>query len=271
VGWTTPTSSVSTSCQRPPSPALSAIWSRVISPAMNEDLHLFMRRDDWPGAEAALNRAGIDTQVAFSHWLARARDGDRTVDIVYNGGNGLTPVDARWFDHVLFDEVVGMKVRLCPPEELIWSKAFVMDRERFDGADVLHLVRARHGLDWDRLLELFERYPRVLLAHLVLFGFVYPGGSDTVPPWVLAHLWSRIGDERRDELSLVCRGTVLSRGQYLVDVDHWGYTDARMFPFGTMNRQEIDRWTDAIDPAQAAERSSAPPVWPPPSKPGQGR
>jgi len=206
-----------------------------------EDLHLFMRRDDWPGAEAVLNHAGIDTHVAFSHWLAKAHEGDRAVDIVYNGGNGLTPVDARWFDRAFFDEVGGLRVRLCPPEELIWSKAFVMEREQFDGADVLHLIRARHdGLDWDRLLELFERYPRVLLAHLVLFGFVYPGGSDTVPPWVLAHLWSRIGEERRDDHSLLCRGTVLSRGQYLVDVEHWGYTDARVFPFGTMTRQEIE-------------------------------
>ena len=160
--------------------------------------------------------------------------------------------------------MIGVKVRLCPPEEMIWSKAFVMERERFDGADMLHLIRARHdGLNWDRLLELFEPYPRVLFAHLVLFGFVYPGGTDKVPPWVLAHLWSQIGEEGRDASSALCRGTVLSRGQYLVDVEHWGYTDARMFPFGTMTRTEIERWTHAMDPAQAIERSDVRGVWPP--------
>ena len=144
-----------------------------------------------------------------------------------------------------------------------------MDRERFDGADVLHLIRACQDLlNWDRLLELFERYPRVLFAHLVLFGFVYPGRSDKVPPWVLAHLWSRIGEEHREGSSELCRGTVLSRGQYLVDVEHWGYTDARMFPFGTMTRQEIDRWTQGIDPAQAIERSRVQGAWPSPVKPG---
>ena len=37
-----------------------------------EDLDLFMRRDDWPGAATVLNQAGIDTHVAFSHWLAKA-------------------------------------------------------------------------------------------------------------------------------------------------------------------------------------------------------
>ena len=229
-----------------------------------EGLDLFMRRDDWPGAATALNHAGIDTHLVFSHWLAEARDGERTVQIMYNGGNGLTPVDARWFDRATSDEVVGVNVRLCPPEELIWSKAFVMERERFDGADILHLIRARHdGLNWDRLLELFEPYPRVLVAHLVLFGFVYPGRTDNVPPWVLAHLWSEIGEEGRDATSALCRGTVLSRGQYLVDVQHWGYTDARMFPFGTMTRPEIERWTHAMDPAQAIERSDVRGVWPP--------
>ena len=41
---------------------------------------------------------------------------------------------------------------LCPPEEMIWSKAFVQERERFDGADVLHVFRTLgRTLSWDRL------------------------------------------------------------------------------------------------------------------------
>ena len=34
--------------------------------------------------------------------------------------------------------------------------------------------------------------------------------------------------------SKVCQGTLLSRAQYLVDVDEWGYEDARLQPRGTM-------------------------------------
>jgi hypothetical protein len=45
--------------------------------------------------------------------------------------------------------VLGVPVRLCPPEEIIWSKAFIMERERYDGADISHLIRACQGrLDW---------------------------------------------------------------------------------------------------------------------------
>ena len=62
-----------------------------------------------------------------------------------------------------------------PVEEMIWSKAFLMERERFDGADVLHLMRARQKeINWPRLLSRFGEHWRVLLSHLVLFPYVYP-------------------------------------------------------------------------------------------------
>jgi hypothetical protein len=35
---------------------------------------------------------------------------------------------------------------------MIWSKGFVMERERFDGADVTHLLRAvGPKLNWDHV------------------------------------------------------------------------------------------------------------------------
>ncbi|MDC8448805.1 MAG: hypothetical protein LV473_10645 [Nitrospira sp.] len=47
--------------------------------------------------------------------------------------------------------------------------------ERYDGADIAHLLHVRsEKLDWGWLLWRFDRQWRVLLSHLVLFGFVYP-------------------------------------------------------------------------------------------------
>jgi hypothetical protein len=61
--------------------------------------------------------------------------------------------------------VMGQPVRLCPAEETIWSKAFVMERERYDGADIAHLLRARaEMLDWRRLTRRFGRHWRVLFG-----------------------------------------------------------------------------------------------------------
>jgi hypothetical protein len=64
------------------------------------------------------------------------------VDVIWSSGNGIANVDPSWFEYALEEDVLGQHVFLCPPEEMIWSKAFVMERERFDGADVI-LVLAR--------------------------------------------------------------------------------------------------------------------------------
>ena len=44
----------------------------------------------------------------------------------------------------------------------------------------------------------------------------------------------------------VCQGTLLSRAQYLPDIQEWGYQDARLPPHGTMSREHLDIWTGAI-------------------------
>jgi hypothetical protein len=47
--------------------------------------------------------------------------------------------------------------------------------------------------------------------------------------------------------SKVCQGTLLSRAQYLVDIDEWGYEDARLQPRGSMSGDQIADWTAGID------------------------
>ena len=47
--------------------------------------------------------------------------------------------------------------------------------------------------------------------------------------------------------SKVCQGTLLSRAQYLVDIDEWGYADARQKPRGPMSPSDIQHWTAAIE------------------------
>ena len=44
----------------------------------------------------------------------------------------------------------------------------------------------------------------------------------------------------------VCRGTLLSRAQFLIEVGRWGYADARLVPRGTMTVQQVAAWTVAI-------------------------
>ncbi len=215
-----------------------------------KDFDVFLRERDWPDAVAALRAAGISTVLTFPHWLGKAVDDDVFVDIIYGSGNGVAPVDDEWFHHAIDDEVMGVPVQLVPREELLWTKSFVMERERFDGADVAHLIRVcAADLDWRRLLGRFRENWEVLLGHLVFFGFIYPGQRDLVPREIMAELLRRLDRVRSAPAAAdrVCRGTLISRAQYLVDLEEWGYVDPREAPRGGMTEDEIALWTAAID------------------------
>jgi hypothetical protein len=221
-----------------------------------KDLDVFLRRRDCERALDVLDAAGFTTELTFPHWLAKARAGDRVIDLIFSAGNGVAPVDDLWFAHAVPGRVLGVPVLLCPPEEIIWSKAFIMERERYDGADVAHLILAcGRGLDWRRLLVRFGRRWRVLLSHLILFGFVYPGERAAIPDAVMGHLRHRLDRERArpEEGIRVCDGTLLSRQQYLLDVDERGYADGRLAPRGEMTAAEIAHWTAAIPAVRSAD------------------
>jgi len=94
----------------------------------------------------------------------------------------------------------------------------------------------------------------VLLSHLVLFGFIYPGERSLVPRWLMDELIERLRAETRSvpEPSEHCAGTLLSREQYLPDVAHKGYEDVRLGRHSTMTSDEVAGWTAAIEaPAPA--------------------
>jgi hypothetical protein len=210
-----------------------------------KDLDLFVRPEHAAQTLDVFATAGYRTEVLFSHWLGKIYHGQDFVDIIFSSGNGICPVDDAWFEHASPGEVLGTDVLLIPVEEMIWQKAFIMERERFDGADINHLIRARgRELDWNRLLARFGVHWRVLLAHLVLFGFVYPDERDSIPAGVLKELSARLHD-KPTSASHKCMGSLLSRMQYLADIEEWGYDDPRLAPQGPLTTEQVLRWTDA--------------------------
>ena len=215
-----------------------------------KDFDIFVRPRDTHRALDILTRVGFKTEIAFAHWLAKARHGDKFIDVIFNSGNGVAEVDDEWFAHAVHEEVLGVPVKLSPAEEMIWSKSMIMERERYDGADVAHLFRHCSGLlNWDRLVRRFGPHWRILLSHLVLFGFIYPGERALIPSTVVRELVNRMVAELDEPTrnTKLCQGTLLSRGQYLVDIDEWGYEDARLAPRGSLTEDQVAVWTTAID------------------------
>jgi hypothetical protein len=220
-----------------------------------KDLDLFIKREDFERVTDVLGRAGYRTELTFPHWLGKVYEGEAFVDLIFGSGNGAAPVDDAWFEHATPALVLGMPVRVSSPEEAIWSKAFIMERERYDGADVAHLLReCADQLDWTRLLQRFGPHWRVLLSHLVLFGFIYPAERTRVPAWLMDELVQRLAREAHapPPRTDLCGGTLLSREQYLVDVEQQGLRDARVVPAGNMTPEDVAQWTRAIPGREAS-------------------
>ena len=213
-----------------------------------KDFDVFIRREDFGRAAWAFQKAGYTATLTFPHWLGKAFHGEDFVDLIFSAGNGVAAVDDRWFQYAVKDTVFGVETELIPAEEMIWSKGLIMERERFDGADVAHVLRAvGDKLDWQRMLERYGTYWRALYAHIVLFGFIYPSDRDKVPAWVMDELAQRLAAETRtgNTAEKICNGTIVSRQQYLKDIEDWGYADARRVD-GRMTDEDIALWTAGI-------------------------
>lgn len=221
-----------------------------------KDIDVFCKPGDYPRILHLFQEAGCEPVIEDERWIAKVRKGEDFFDIIFNSTAGVTPVNDQWFVEEREAEIFGHKVRILPPTEFVWSKAFVQNRERYDGADIAHLLQANaERIDWPRLVERFGAHWRVLLAHLSLFGFIYPGERHRIPQWVMQDLLDKMAAEIAQPPAHdphVCAGTLLSREQYLHDVERLGYIDGRLTPVSTMTPEDVATWTDAI-PARQAE------------------
>lgn len=217
-----------------------------------KDFDIFVLPADVDRALQALASAGYRTEVWSKVWLAKAFADhlpDTFIDIISSSGNGIVKVDEQWFRYGVPETVLGVQTKLIPVEEMIWSKAYVQERQRFDGADVLHLLLRRAGdLSWQRLIERFGAHWRVFYSFLVLFGFAYPHDRDRIPLAVLRELGARLAQEEADPplAEKVCNGTLLSNQQYLPDTRCWGYQDGRIVE-GGMTPLEVQDLTDELE------------------------
>jgi hypothetical protein len=208
-----------------------------------KDLDLFLHPGDQERAMTLFSQVPYEREFTAPHWITKIRSGDLYVDFIYGSANGIAMVDDLWFRHAAEAQIYDIAMKIIPAEEMIWSKSFIMERDRFDGADIHHLIYFRSDqLDWQRILNRFGDHWRVFLSHLILFGFAYPSFRSRVPSGVLNGLLQRLQNDRDDVAggSPVCKGTLLARSQYDIDLQN-RFLDARIKPIGTLT------------PAQAAQ------------------
>jgi hypothetical protein len=203
-----------------------------------KDLDLFLRKDQIHHALALLEKHGYRTELTDPLWIGKAFSGDYFIDLIFSSGNGIASVDEHWQKRALESMVLGRPALIVPAEEMIWQKAYIQERERFDGADIHHLIRAKgEGLDWKHLLRRFDDHWAVLLGHLVSFRFSFACDREKIPGWVMKDLLGRqlAAEDRPASTERLCRGTLLSRQQYMHELEEHGYLDAR--------EREVAGWT----------------------------
>jgi hypothetical protein len=213
--------------------AVGAAFARYVYTSIwrqTKDLDVFVRPEDLREAMNVLEEAGFATEVKEKNWLAKAWKDGSFLDIIFGTGHGQLPIDDRSFEGTVQEKVLGIETYLIPIEEMIASAAFVAGRNRFDGPEVVHLIRAVEGkLNWERILERMGDNRELLLWHLILFDFVYPGHSKYLPQELMAQLFAEIQKrwEKPARNKKAFRGTLLDPFSYKVDVEDWRYEDRR--------------------------------------------
>lgn len=189
-----------------------------------KDLDVFLAAQDVPHALECLINDGFECSVVDPVWLAKAHRGDFYVDLICGMSNAVIVVEESWIERGLSTEIVGVPVRVLAPEELIASKLFVTRRERFDGADIAHVIYGTRGrLDWERLLQLAGPHWEMLLWTVILFHYVYPACSTYVPQ----HVWQDLLQRLQHELAHATeharfRGSLVDEKMFAIDVHEWG-------------------------------------------------
>ena len=189
-----------------------------------KDLDLFMTAATSRQVMPYLEQCGFTCEVRDPVWLSKVHKGEFFVDLITGMSNGVVVVDDSWIERANPAMVQGIKTRVLAPEELVASKIFVAKRERFDGADIAHVIYGTYPrFDWDRELELVGEHWEMLLWSLLLFRYVYPAQTNYVP----ASIWSRLLRKLQSEISKPdpkanFRGSLVDENMFAIDVNEWG-------------------------------------------------
>jgi hypothetical protein len=189
-----------------------------------KDLDLFLPPEYVGAALDCLRNDGFECEVTDPVWLAKARREEFFVDLITGMSNGVIGVDLSWIERGFPATLFGAPTRVLAAEELIASKLFVTRRERFDGADIAHVIYGTRGrLDWERILQLCGQHWEVLLWSLVLYGYVYPAHSANVPRDIWESLLGRFRERiAHPDPAARFRGSLIDDKMFAIDVDEWG-------------------------------------------------
>jgi hypothetical protein len=192
-----------------------------------KDLDVFCPASEYPKILKYFASKGFHTELTDIRWLAKIFKGDYYIDILFDTPNSVCHIDDEWLQRAQQDDFMGFTIKILSPEELVWCKIYVQNRERFDGADINHvLLKQGKNLDWKWLARKMDLHWHLLLSQLLSFQFVYPSEFHSIiPKWLFDELLAKAAEqyELPAPVEKVCRGPVIDQTQYEIDIREWGY------------------------------------------------
>lgn len=192
-----------------------------------KDLDIFIRAADYPEILSLFDEEGFTVQVYDVRWLLKIYKGNNFIDLIFSSVNNICKVEDSWFKRASLGNFCGEEVKFLAAEDLIWCKSYIWNRERFDGADINHLLlfTGKH-LDWEYLMDRLDAHWHLLLAQIIMFQFVYPNQYREIIPITVFNNLMRRAQQQYDlpaPMINVCRGPLIDNTQYSVDVKELNY------------------------------------------------
>jgi hypothetical protein len=158
-----------------------------------KDLDLFIVPESRDEVVALLTRSGLCDyyeQLAYDReWIYRGCDGEIIVDVIWAMANKRADVAPAWLTHGPEVEVRGERVRILPPEAVIWNKLYIIHKDRCDWPDVVNIIYGvGPSLDWQELITQLADDVPLLRGALSLFAWLSPGRAAQLPAW----LWEQL-------------------------------------------------------------------------------
>src|SRR5215217_7903976 len=105
-----------------------------------KDLDVFCKSSEYPKILKFFQEKGYRVENYDVRWLAKIYKGEYFIDVIFDTVNNICRVDDTWYERATSCNFCDTPVKLIPAEELIWCKLYVQNRERYDGADVNHII-----------------------------------------------------------------------------------------------------------------------------------
>src|SRR5689334_1425461 len=158
-----------------------------------KDFDFYILPADRERMEQALTRAGLHDhfeRLSYDRkWIYRASQDDVIVDAIWQMANYRAQVDEQWLARGPEIVIRGEALRAIPIEELIWSKLYVLQRERCDWTDVFKLIDAQTAsIDWDHLLDRLADDAPLLAGALEVYSWLAPDRAGRIEQRV----WERL-------------------------------------------------------------------------------